>query len=54
MGPSCGHENGSTLEPFRLHFFLSVYDKDYSIIGSVEDVIPLKTGFLAYPSLVPT
>ena len=24
MGPSCGHENGSTLEPFRLHFFLSV------------------------------
>ncbi len=23
-GPSCGHENGSTLEPFRLHFFLSV------------------------------
>ncbi len=23
-GPSCGHENGSTVEPFRLHFFLSV------------------------------
>ena len=23
-GPSCGHENGSTLEPFQLHFFLSV------------------------------
>ena len=23
-GPSCGHENGSTLEPFRLLFFLSV------------------------------
>ena len=23
-GPSCGHENGSTLEPFRLHVFLSI------------------------------
>ncbi len=20
-GPSCGHENGSTVVPFRLHFF---------------------------------
>ena len=29
-------------------------DKDYSIIGSVVDVIPLKMEFLAYPSLVPT
>ncbi len=24
-GPSCGHENGSSVAPFRLHFFLSVY-----------------------------
>ena len=26
-GPSCGHENGSTVELFRLHFFLSVMYK---------------------------
>ncbi len=24
-GPSCGNENGTTVEPFRLHFFLSVF-----------------------------
>ncbi len=24
-GPSCGHENGSTVEPFQLHFFLLVF-----------------------------
>ncbi len=28
-GPSCWHENGYTLEPFRLHFFLSVSDVSY-------------------------
>ncbi len=30
-GPSCGHENGSTLEPFRLHFFLSVNSSPSSL-----------------------
>ncbi len=28
-GLSCGHENGSTLEQFRLHFFLSVHARQY-------------------------
>ncbi len=28
-GPSSGHENGSTVEPFRLHFFLSVLERAF-------------------------
>ena len=35
-GPSCGHENGSTLEPFRLHFFLSVMAENLTFQLSIH------------------
>ena len=42
-GPSCGHENGSTVEPFRLHFFLSVYKVKYHL-----DRVDPKFAFFEY------
>ncbi len=43
-GTSCGHENGSTLEPFRLHFFLSVlvsdqfHDEEVKLLHALQNI----------------
>ncbi len=43
-GPSCGHENGSTLEPFRLIFFLSVHERMAAFVSIFISVIEDSSG----------
>ncbi len=51
-GPSWGHENGSTLEPFWLHFFLSVSVMENMKWYSPSQVLTAK--HVPYPQLTAT